>query len=479
VLEHISEEALKKYKEKTLSSVELLSVGDHLESCLHCREKLAGINPLDNLLISFTSEFSTDTDDLTQHLLPEEVIAYVDNQLDDVDREIADSHLIFCTVCRADIQDLRAFKSSLPVQSVKSTQIEKPSGLWHKFLRFWHQSKWSLAIQAAALATVVLFVITTLSLRREVSDLQNTLGDLRLKNDALQQQIDNIPDLKSQIAQLQLTENPSIVGDSLGNTEPLSDNGRQVAIVQGSLNGIGDIPFRYEQLLKNVLSQEQVGKPTIPKELIIPPKEQLMGNADQDKFFPLLYPTGKIIESDHPTLKWGVLADATSYRVAVYDADSNQVAQSPELSTLTWTLTEPLKRGAIYSWEVTAVKDNIEIIAPSAPVPPAKFKVLEQGKFDELNRAKRTYDSHLLSGTLYMQAGLLDDAEREFKALLAENPKSRLAQKLLRSVQNPKSKSLKVSKPQKHKVDKSPRQAIACLGHQFQELSPTTINPAQ
>jgi hypothetical protein len=434
VLEHISEEALKNYKENRLSPADLLQVCDHLESCPGCRDQLAGINPLNHLFTSLASEFNPDIDDPTPHLLPEEIIAYVDSELDEVDREIADSHLMSCALCRTDIQDLHAFKSSLPVQSAKSGQPEKQLGLWHKFLLFWHQSGWGLAIQAATLAIIAFFPITILSLKKEVSDLHNTIGDMQLKNDTLQKQVENIPELQSQIAQLQLNENPLVLNDSSGDTEPLSDNGRQVAIEQGNFTGFEEMSPKYEHLLKSVLLEQQVRKPAIPKELF-PEKDVLMGKPDQQKFFPLLYPTRKIIESERPTLKWGALEGATSYSVTIYDANSNQVAKSPKLSTLTWTPPEPLKRGVIYFWEVTAIKDGKEVIAPSAPVPQAKFKVLEQAKSDEINNAIRTYNSHLLTGTLYAKAGLLDDARREFKALLAENPKSKLAQRLLRSVQ--------------------------------------------
>jgi hypothetical protein len=42
-------------------------------------------------------------------------------------------------------------------------------------------------------------------------------------------------------------------------------------------------------------------------------------------------------------------------------------------------------------------------------------------------------------GVLYAQAGLLDDAEREFSALLRANPKSEVARKLLSNVRATKS----------------------------------------
>jgi hypothetical protein len=38
----------------------------------------------------------------------------------------------------------------------------------------------------------------------------------------------------------------------------------------------------------------------------------------------------------------------------------------------------------------------------------------------------------LLLGLRYAQAGLLEDAEREFRALLAANPRSSIAKNLLR-----------------------------------------------
>jgi hypothetical protein len=87
-------------------------------------------------------------------------------------------------------------------------------------------------------------------------------------------------------------------------------------------------------------------------------------------------------------------------------------------------------------WQVTAVKDGKEIISPTAPAPEARFKVLEKAKADELTVVERVGPgSHLARGTLYARAGLLDDAERELRALLAANPKSSTARKLLQSLQ--------------------------------------------
>jgi hypothetical protein len=62
--------------------------------------------------------------------------------------------------------------------------------------------------------------------------------------------------------------------------------------------------------------------------------------------------------------------------------------------------------------------------------------VLEQAKANELARAKRLFGtSHLTLGLLYADAGLLSEAEREFRLLRAANPNSELARNLLRQVQ--------------------------------------------
>jgi tetratricopeptide (TPR) repeat protein len=438
VLEHISEEALQKYQERSLTPVEVLQVCDHLESCSQCREKLVGLHQPDSLFNSFLSEFQTAAYEPTPHLLPEEVIAYVDSQLDDVDHETLDSHLMYCSPCNADIQDLRLFKASLLRPPLQTQPSEKKSDFWGKTLLFWRQSAWGLTLQATALATLVFFLITTLILRGRVADLNGRLGELQEANNALQQELETIPELQSQLAQLERNQSGTY-NDAL-DTEPLNDNQSQIAIRQGALTGLAALSPQNKQLIEETLHQQRVSTRTLPEELIPTKDEQLMAAEEMTDFFPLVYPRDIIIESGRPTLRWGALAGATSYNLTVYDEASKPVAKSPPLTTTSWRLPKALRRGGIYTWEVIAIRDSKEVLAPAPPVRPARFKVLEQSRSDELKRVRRDYNSHLLLGTLYAQAGLFDEAEREFKALLKANPKSTLAQKLLQSARPPKPK---------------------------------------
>jgi hypothetical protein len=129
----------------------------------------------------------------------------------------------------------------------------------------------------------------------------------------------------------------------------------------------------------------------------------------------------------------GEASGATGYGVKVFNADFDEVASASNLSSAQWTTDKPLRRGAQYSWQVTAYKDGKE----PTTTPPAKFRVLGKSKADELAQAKqRCGANHLAMGALYAQAGLLDDAEREFNTELKANPQSTKARRLLQNLRS-------------------------------------------
>jgi hypothetical protein len=103
------------------------------------------------------------------------------------------------------------------------------------------------------------------------------------------------------------------------------------------------------------------------------------------------------------------------------------------LTSLSWTA-PPLARGQVYSWQVKAIRDGQEFIAPRSPAPEAKFRILDRARAAEVVRARRDYSSHLLLGLLYARAGLLDEAEHELGALQKNNPDVAVVRRLLANV---------------------------------------------
>lgn len=160
-----------------------------------------------------------------------------------------------------------------------------------------------------------------------------------------------------------------------------------------------------------------------------------MGGSSESTPFRLLSPVGVVVESDRPTFKWNAYEGATAYVVKVFDLDFNQVATSLSQTATSWNVPTSLGRGTTYTWQVTASKLGGEVMSPVAPAPQPRFRVLAQDRLNEINKIRTTKPtSHLVLGTLFAQAGLLEEARREFRILLQKNPKSQLMQKLLHEV---------------------------------------------
>jgi len=160
-----------------------------------------------------------------------------------------------------------------------------------------------------------------------------------------------------------------------------------------------------------------------------------MGGNESGREFSLLAPVGTVLTSDRPAFRWSKFEGASGYVVEVYDDQFKLVMSSPEVTSVSWTATQSLPRGKVYSWQVKATKDGQEVTVPRPPAPQAKFRVMDQGRLKEIANAKRAYgSSHLTLALLYAEAGLVSEAEREVRTLQRANPQSEIVRKLLRQV---------------------------------------------
>ena len=225
----------------------------------------------------------------------------------------------------------------------------------------------------------------------------------------------------------------------------LNDAGGTIGLDQnGKLQGIpSNLPATERQLIENALKTKRVSVAPIPKELTIK-TEGRMGTGDESAPFTLLAPIQRTVLTSTPTFVWNPLAGATDYNVKLFDNNDHPVAESGLLKTNSWKLpqSKALTRGKVYAWKVVALKDGVEVSSntPAATnvrgaLTQSKFKVLDSRELREINKAKKDYgNSHLLLGLVYARAGLLEEAEHEFSALLRANPQSKVAQELLRSI---------------------------------------------
>lgn len=430
---HLSAETLERYCRRLLSPSELLDADDHLAACAACRRSTSEVYSAGKILAALRFDLQRAASFDFAHLSDEQMAAFIDHNLDAAERGIVKSHLTVCASCADEIDDLRAFRETLT--HAPATVATATPTLWEKIQGFgFRPGAWSPMRLAATVAGVLLLAAVTVTLlyvwqatrvsRTETATSPAASSEVRPEQVAVENS--SVPTPEPAASPF---PSPAIV-------IALNDGGQRVTLdAQGNFAGLGALSPATQRTFRTAL---ETGRVDVPPALatLSGQAETLMGGAAEGVAFPLISPVGTVVRTDRPTLRWSPLAGARSYTVTLLDANLKTLATSPPLTATGWSLPRSLARGEVYSWQVTAIKDGQEIVSPAAPAPEARFKILDQASAERLRRIEATNpNSHLARGVSYAQAGLLDDAEREFRALLAANPQSPIARKLLRNVE--------------------------------------------
>jgi len=408
-----------------LEASELLALDDHLSTCPDCCERWRQATSRVTALLALQASLQGPDEAATTHLSSEQLTIYAAGGLDEIDRELAESHFEVCPQCEAQAQWLKAQaaqgaaaemnsastgpQSSPAILSRRLMVTSYLSSLWDRFL----QLPSTLRVVGAVAMSALLVLTFALWLRAEKDG--------------------------SAIVVPHPAPSPSTPHSSiLPPPEPspillaLSDGGETITLdTQGNIAGLDSLPAADRQRVKASLS---TGKVKISKaiEQLRDPAASIMGSPSATAP-PLRTPVGEIVASERPTFRWRPLAGAISYQIIISDpaASYQEVASSPQLKGIHWTVDRPLKRGHVYTWQIIVRTADEELKAPGPEAPAAKFKVLDHATASKLVRAKKSYAGRRLAlGLLYAEAGLLDEAERELEALVAANPRSQIAKSL-------------------------------------------------
>lgn len=434
---HLSDTEIERFCGQQMPPAERLVADKHLAACEACYGRLKLLPKMQDRLVAASQAFSIKPNPEVEHLTYEQLVGLVDHRLDDIDREIAGSHLEGCLRCETELNDLRAFVGELKPTAAKEVAPAARPAFREKLLAFWRLPAFripALAMMGAA-CVVLLAVLILLPLRRENAELRAKVAELEQTNDQLKEQAGDIENLQNEIATLR-DENDRLLGGKIVTDQKgieLNDGeGRITLDEQGNLAGLQTTPA-YEQIVKETLQSGRV-KITTPLTGAGGKSGTLMGDPANAKFR-LLAPVNIVIESDRPLFQWQGLDGVATFKVTIFDENLNKIAESESVNTNQWKTNPALRRGQTYIWQVRASANNQELVAPAPGSPRVKFKVLEQAKIAEIENTKKTNGkSHLVMGILYADAGLLKEAEREFTALLKANPQSTVARRLLQSV---------------------------------------------
>lgn len=528
MLEHLTQEQVSNYQSGALPPDELLQADDHLHECAACRTS-AEVAP--ETVNTLSAAFGLHDAATVTHLAYEQMAALVDDDLGEVEREIALGHLVDCVSCAAEVRELSAFRVALEAEEdapvappvMLAQPVAEPEIIDHKALisnkppvihvpppvqvgfdgkrrgwwgrlraRLTSPADWSF-LEAGALAAVALAAVAGLAWYARSTDQDRQTAQ------ATQPPTANVPLTPPPIVPLTMDNGamPPVGGAVPGATPfvypagvpPMASGGGSPLVLppaappvgtapsvvplppasgtvtplplpplesvyvaqlkdgangitldkQGQMTGTEGLAPDAQEAVKSALEKQQLQVTPLPADLGGAGGVLMSGKPSPDAGVPFVLsgPVRKLLRTDKPAFRWQAVPQAQTYVVTVSDQNFNTIASSGPIKGTSWQPAKALPRGGVYSWQVTAnVPDGPPVISPAAPAPEARFKVLEADQAQIIDQAQRQYGkAHLILGIFYARAGLLEEAEQEFKALLNANPNSPIARNLLKEIQ--------------------------------------------
>jgi hypothetical protein len=438
MITHLATEEIENYAKRRSSRPEVSRVNEHLFSCATCYQQFLSVFQTQR---KFPIEI--DLDELAGlrgwHLQGEELKAYVAGQMDELDRGYANHHLRECAWCREEVGHFSEFTSKLDFYlSRRHAPLEPPRARSKFFDRLGTMPvAWNPVRLAGAAALVLLLISAALlwPVLRTKSQSKDAVLSGQTQEDS--SSLARVPSTTqatdtSQPVRTPLPDTNATAGSVIDSKNKSARSNLQVPPIHVS-------PNRRKE--ENI--QREIEASLIAENLVIPSVIEifdrtpvvLRGDDNKSEAFKIMSPYSTVISDDQPAFRWTALSGASSYLVSVYDANLKLIETSEPLTETKWLVRNPLKRGGVYTWIVTALKVGKEVLAPTLPAR-AEFKIIERSALVQLNRRIGRFHSGVVRGAVYAKAGLLDDAEREFQQHLTLYPADEQAKKLLQTVKS-------------------------------------------
>lgn len=146
-----------------------------------------------------------------------------------------------------------------------------------------------------------------------------------------------------------------------------------------------------------------------------------------------LNPVNHAVRTVQPLFGWEAEKD-TEYKITVLNQAKQEIMTSETLKQGSWKIPKVLS-GGFYFWRITAKKENSDAVIKS---PDFFFKVIGEEETARLEKREKQIKSRLAKAIIYFRAGLFDEAEKELKAELRQNPNSNTAKKFLAQIKSMK-----------------------------------------
>jgi hypothetical protein len=271
-----------------------------------------------------------------RHLTPEDLEAYASGRLASARLDHYRIHLDSCDACRAELEDLRIFKSEL-------SGFQRPEPGRRETKRSNRRRGLSLP-QAVLVATIVVVAGAAIFWWERGSPWGSKTS------------------AAGSVRQFPVAPAGSGASDAPASLAAINTQtrGTRVAAERAALS---------DNSRPAVSDAIQHGKLKLPADAtgLRGPAPPHSGAPAPNTSFALLGPFGKDISETRPEFSWQPLPGAVRYSVVIVDVGLHPVQRSPSLRKTVWRPRRPLRRGRTYLWQVTATLRGGSKVVASEP----------------------------------------------------------------------------------------------------------------
>jgi hypothetical protein len=396
--EHIAQQILEKYGRRELDSAERIKTILHLSKCENCLDEYQKMfpnqtNPNQNVSLPLIDNEPFHLD-FEEHLQP-----FVDNQISEVDRVIVESHIKNCVYCATSLRDLQEFSNTLRLQKIVDEQGRRES-FWQRVSGFVSDNFRPLALAFSFLFVICLGLFWWINTPKIVeTDVVKSLPTPNVSPLAINSQT------------------PQLANTNISN---LNKNTQNQTIQNKNSNLVTPTPN--PTITPEETEIAELKLPNYLKDLRTKVDSLRGSNDGKTEEILIISPNGKVIRESSPTLNFQKIEEVESYEISIYDG-STQIKKET-ISANSWRVSVNLARGKLYEWQVSAKSGEKNYLGQG------KFYVISQADGNKIRQAKDA----LQRGKAFAEAGLIEDAKREFQQYLKKNPTSQTAKNALKQL---------------------------------------------
>jgi hypothetical protein len=397
----------------------------HLESCPSCHAAVLESRKLASAAASLRDGITT----IPACLDYEEIAAYLDGSLPEEDRSAVEMHLQECSDCKGDLEYLREMESHaalipqrtlIPGLNIRRRTLSLRAIFGFGFTTagvaaallvvFLHPPAPNQSSHVASKPPVAIDVVTPTVKEKPVTAVQPSNKPVIMSSPT------NKPaQFRPKPPTVILKDGPYVVA---------AKNGTDTRVNRKSSGKEVDLP---RDIKIAVMTKLRTGRVQERPIVLAMANTILRGSNQNADLAPSeLKPNQTNVLDANPILAWNAPGRVSRFKVQIFMMDGQKVWEG-STNSKQLSLSMPLKQGETYLWRVGSYVGE-EVFYSKATA----IKVLSSKESSAIHSTVQKYkDSHLIKGVTYERYGLYDNALVEFKALVRENPKSKLAKKLL------------------------------------------------